>query len=663
MGKTNKKAVDEYSAKQIQVLEGLEPVKKRPGMYIGGTGSEGLHHLIWEVVNNSIDEAMIGHCNDIIIELLKDNRIKITDNGRGIPVEKHPKTKKSTLETIMTTLHAGGKFDSNSYKVSGGLHGVGVSVVNALSKWTRVEVKREGFLWSQEYVKGEPKYQVKKEKKITGNGTAIIFDADSDIFPDIKWNKGKILEYLRHQAYLTKGVKITVIDQRKELPIKDYKGSKYQFYFEGGIVSYIKHLNRSKVVVNESPIYIEKQVGEVYVEVAAQYNDDFKENFFAFTNNIYNPGGGTHVSGFRMALTRSLNDYGKKQGFIKKKEEMFAAEDLREGLVAVISVRMSQAPQFEGQTKDKLGNPEIKGIVFSAVKEGLGYFLEENPTEAKKIFGKCALAAKARQAAKAARDTVIRKGVLDGFALPGKLSDCSSKKAEDCELYLVEGDSAGGSAKQGRDREFQAILPLRGKILNVEKSRLDRMLSSEEIKNLIIALGTGMGDDFKLEKLRYHQIIIMTDADVDGAHIRTLILTLFFRHFKKLIEGGHVFIAQPPLYRVQKGKQIKYAYNDEDKDEIIAGLDVNQNEMKTTSKKKKDKEKKIIVSRFKGLGEMNPELLWDTTMDPENRVLLKVEIEDAEQADKIFTVLMGSEVGPRRKFIQSYAKSVDNLDI
>jgi DNA gyrase subunit B len=672
MIKKSKKDSEEYSAKQIQVLEGLDPVKKRPGMYIGGTGSEGLHHLVWEVVNNSIDEAMIGSCNEITLELLPNNRIKVTDNGRGIPVEKHPKTKKSTLETIMTTLHAGGKFDSKSYKVSGGLHGVGVSVVNALSNWTRVEVKRDGFLWVQEYLEGKPQNAVKKEKEIKGRGTTIIFDANPKIFPEINWNINKILEYLRHQAYLTKGVKITIIDRREELPIKDYQGKHYQFYFEGGIVSYLKHLNRNKIIVNDIPIYIEKEINETYVEVAVQYNDDLKENLFAFTNNIYNPGGGTHVSGFRMALTRSLNDYGKKQGFIKKKDEMFVAEDLREGLTAIISVRMSQSPQFEGQTKDKLGNPEIKGIVFSAVKEGLGYFLEENPLEAKKLFGKCTLAAKARRAAKAARDTIIRKGALDGFALPGKLADCSSKNVEEGELYLVEGDSAGGSAKQGRDRNFQAILPLRGKILNVEKARLDRMLTSEEIKNLIIAIGTGVGNEFDITKLRYHRIIIMTDADVDGAHIRTLLLTLFFRNFRELIEKGHLFIAQPPLFRIQKGKKIEYAYNDEDREEIVENFNKTQNvsqDIKDNSdnengeKKKKEKKGGVVISRFKGLGEMNPSLLWETTMNPENRILLQVTIEDAEKADKIFNVLMGSEVGPRRKFIQAYAKSVNNLDV
>lgn len=655
----NKKA-GEYTSKQIQVLEGLEPVRKRPGMYIGGTGVEGLHHLVWEVVNNSIDEAMAGYCNEIVVEFLEDQMIRITDNGRGIPVDKHAKTKKSSLETVMTTLHAGGKFDKGGYKVSGGLHGVGVSVVNALSKWMRVEVKRDGFLWSQEYIKGKPKARVKKEKPARGTGTVTLFDPDPEIFKEIKWNKHKILEYLRHQAYLTKGVRIRIVDWRKKLPIKGYEGDVYSFYFDGGIVSYVKHLNEGKEAVNSLPVFIEKETEEASVEVALQYNNDFKERLFAFTNNIYNPGGGTHVSGFRMALTRSLNDYGKKQGFIKKKEEMLVAEDMQEGLVAVISVKMPQAPQFEGQTKDKLGNPEVKGLVFSIVKEGLGYYLEENPLEAKKIFGKCVLAAKARQAARAARDTVIRKGALDGFALPGKLADCSSRKPEECELYIVEGDSAGGSAKQGRDRMFQAILPLRGKILNVEKARLDKMLSSEEIKNLIIALGTGVGEEMDVSKLRYHRVIIMTDADVDGAHIRTLLLTLFYRNFPELIENGYLYIAQPPLYRIQMGKKVEYAYNDEDKNEIIGELNKEQDKEK---KGEKEKPKKIVISRFKGLGEMNPDQLWETTMNPKNRVILQVNAEDAEEADRIFDILMGNEVAPRRKFIQTYAKSVENLDV
>ena len=692
-----KKNKTEYTSAQIQVLEGLEPVRKRPGMYIGGTGTEGLHHLIWEVVNNSIDEAMAGNCDEIVVELLKDQWIKITDNGRGIPVDKHPKTKKSSLETVMTTLHAGGKFDNGGYKVSGGLHGVGVSVVNALSKWTRVEVKRDGFLWVQEYTRGKPKAAVKKEKPIKGKatGTTVIFDPDPDVFKEIKWNLEKILEYLRHQAYLTKGVKIKIIDWRKDKPAakqKDYPGEVQTFYFDGGIVSYVRHLNENKEVINDIPVYISKETEEAHVEVALQYNNDFKERLFAFTNNIYNPGGGTHVVGFRMALTRSLNEYGKKQGFIKKKEDTLVSEDLQEGLTTVISVKMPQAPQFEGQTKDKLGNPEIKGIVFSAVKEGLGYYLEENPLEAKKIFGKCVLAAKARQAAKAARDTVIRKGALDGFALPGKLADCSSKKAEDCEIYIVEGDSAGGSAKQGRDRGFQAILPLRGKILNVEKARLDRMLSSEEIKNLIIALGTGVGDELDPSKLRYHRIIIMTDADVDGAHIRTLLLTLFFRNFRELIENGYLYIAQPPLYKIQKGKKIEYAYNEEDKAEIVESfmlesgkggkkkVTVKEEEadaevagaaeeaetmagVEGEAEKSPEQASNIIVSRFKGLGEMNPDQLWDTTMNPENRILLQVSIEDAEEADRIFDILMGNEVAPRRKFIQAHAKSVENLDV
>jgi DNA gyrase subunit B len=677
---------NEYTAKQIQVLEGLEPVRKRPGMYIGGTGEEGLHHLVWEVINNSIDEAMGGYCDKITVELLEDQIIKISDNGRGIPVEIHPKTKKSTLETVMTVLHAGGKFDEGGYKVSGGLHGVGVSVVNALSKWVRVEVDRDGNKWSQEYVRGIPKAEIEKLEKSNQTGTTTIFDPDPEVFKKIKWKKEKILNYLRHQAYLTKGVRITLIDKRKKLPVKDFQGRFYEFYFDGGIISYVKHLNKDKTIINELPIYIEKkaQDSDVFVEAALQYNEGLKERLYAFTNNIHNPGGGTHVVGFRMALTRALNEYGKKQGIIKKKEEMLTAEDLQEGLSAVLSVKMAQSPQFEGQTKDKLGNPEIKGLVFSIIKEGLGYYLEENPSDAKRILGKGMLAAKARMAAKAARDSVIRKGALDGLALPGKLADCSSRNPENSEIYIVEGDSAGGSAKQGRDRSFQAILPVFGKVLNVEKSRLDKVISNDKLQPLIIALGTGIGETFDISKLRYHRIILMSDADVDGAHIRTLMLTFFYRYFKELIENGHIFIAQPPLFRIQKGKTIEYAYNEKDLADILSKyeVDIDPTEIKESAEEVEEKEEKIkdlvkekiknkdelkksniTVSRFKGLGEMNPDQLWKTTMNPETRIMQKVKVEDAEEADRIFNILMGSEVVPRKKFIQMHAKSVDNLDI
>ncbi|MBD3244519.1 MAG: DNA topoisomerase (ATP-hydrolyzing) subunit B [Candidatus Moranbacteria bacterium] len=666
---------NEYTSQHIQVLEGLEPVRKRPGMYIGGTGSEGLHHLLWEVINNSIDEAMAGNCDEITVELLEDQLIKVSDNGRGIPVEKHSKTKKSTLETVMTVLHAGGKFGGGGYKVSGGLHGVGVSAVNALSKWLRVEVIREGSLWSQEYIRGFPKYEVKKEKEAKASGTSVMFDPDPEIFSKIKWKKEKIIEYLRHQAYLTKGIKIKLIDKRKLLPIKDYKGKIYEFYFDGGIVSYVKHLNEGKKIINETPIYIQKEIEKsgVNVEAAIQYNDDYKEKLYAFTNTIHNPGGGTHVSGFRMALTRSLNDYAKKQEIIKKKEETLTSDDLSEGLSAVISVKMSESPQFEGQTKDKLGNPEIKGAVFSAIKEGLGYFLEENPNEAKNIIGKSLLAAKARLAAKAARDSIIRKGALDGMTLPGKLADCSSKDPQECELFIVEGDSAGGSAKQGRDRRFQAILPVFGKMLNVEKSRLDKVIQNDKFQPLIIALGTGIGETFDISKLRYNRIILMSDADVDGAHIRTLMLTFFYRYFKDLVLNGNIYIAQPPLFKVQKGKTFQYVYNEESLKRVLADLSQNKNDQnagpkeimeKDTEDLIKNKEiKGITISRFKGLGEMNPQQLWETTMDPKQRIMLQVTIEDAEEADRIFNVLMGNEVAPRRKFIQVHAKSVENLDV
>ncbi|MBD3238467.1 MAG: DNA topoisomerase (ATP-hydrolyzing) subunit B [Candidatus Moranbacteria bacterium] len=695
---------NKYTSEQIQVLEGLEPVRKRPGMYIGGTGLEGLHHLLWEVVNNSIDEAMAGVCNNIEVALLPDEQIKVEDNGRGIPVEIHEKTKKSTLETVMTMLHAGGKFGGDGYKVSGGLHGVGVSAVNALSKWMRVEVKRDGELWLQEYQRGAPKEKVKKIGEAKGHGTTVIFEPDPDIFPEIKWNKKTIYSYLRQQAYLTKGTRIKVVDKRTELNVKDYQGKSYEFYFDGGVVSYVEHLNENKDIVNEAPVYIQKEIEEAdtYVEVALQYNQDYKEKIQAFTNNIYNPGGGTHVAGFRMALTRSLNDYAKQQGIIKNKEDTLTAEDLQEGLSAVISVKMAKSPQFEGQTKDKLGNPEVKGLVFSVVKEGLGYYLAENPNDAKKIIGKCLLSAKARKAAKAARESIIRKGALDGMSLPGKLADCSSRKAEECEIFIVEGDSAGGSAKQARNRRFQAILPVFGKMLNVEKSRLDKVIKNDKFQPLIIALGTGIDETFDIEKLRYSKIILMSDADVDGAHIRTLMLTFFYRYFKELILNGNIYIAQPPLYRVQKGKRIEYAYNEEDLKKLAITMTTGQ-ENKTETRQKTEKDslpenqtskeaesdkkeeirqaleetdpeelQKIIkekagtgltVSRFKGLGEMNPEQLWETTMDPKTRNLLQVTIEDAEESDRIFNVLMGNEVAPRRKFIQAYASSVENLDV
>ena len=676
---SKQKASQEYTAKQIQVLKGLEPVRKRPGMYIGGTGEEGLHHLIWEVVNNSIDEALAGFCTHITVKLLPNNWVTVADDGRGIPVEIHPQTKKSTLETVMTTLHAGGKFGGGGYKVAGGLHGVGVSVVNALSQNVLVTVKKDGFQWEQSYERGKPEGEVRKVSPSQETGTTVSFLPDGEIFKEINWNKEKILEYLRHQAYLTRGIKITFVDLReapKELKSEDELLYSYTFYFESGIVAYLHSLNAEKNVKNEVPIYINREEGKVGAEIAVQYNEGLKSKLFSFTNNILNPGGGTHLVGFKIALTRSLNDYAKKQGWIKKKEDVLTADDVSEGLTAIISVKMSDPPQFEGQTKDKLGNPEIKGIVYRITKAGLDEYLEENPQDAKQILGKCLLAAKARKAAKAARESVIRKGAMEGMTLPGKLADCSSKDPKECELYIVEGDSAGGSAKQGRDRRTQAVLPLRGKILNVEKARIDKMLSSEEIKNLIIALGTGIGEQADISKLRYNRIIIMTDADVDGAHIRTLLLTFFYRNFPALFAGEHIYIAQPPLYKIQKGKQVAYAYSDFERDQILQ-------EMKGSEGKEEEKEGKteeetekmggeerekvrktgINVQRYKGLGEMNPSQLWETTMNPESRVMLKVDALDAEKANAVFETLMGSEVDPRKQFIQNKAKEVKNLDI
>jgi len=666
----------EYGAKQIQVLEGLAPVRKRPGMYIGGTGIDGLHHLIWEVVDNSIDEAMAGYCNNIEIELLPDNMIRETDNGRGIPVEKHPQTKKSTLETVLTILHAGGKFGGDGYKVSGGLHGVGVSVVNALSSYLRAEVKREGKLWMQEYKAGNPKANVKAIDKAEGTGTAITFQADKEIFPEIKYEWDRIIQRMRQQAYLTKGVKIKIIDSREG---KDKKKT-YAFYFDGGVVSYVKQLNEGKEIKNQVPFHTEKEKDGVITEIAMQYNDGYKEHIFAFANNIHTVDGGTHVAGFKSALTRTFNSFARKKGYLKEKEENLTSEDIMEGLTAVINIKLRD-PQFEGQTKAKLGNANVKSIVASVMSEGLEAYLEENPNDAKEILGKCILTAKARAASRAARETIIRKGALEGMTLPGKLADCSERKAENCELYLVEGDSAGGSAKQGRNRAFQAILPLRGKILNVEKARLDRMLSSIEVKSLIIALGTGVGEQFDISRLRYNRIIIMTDADVDGAHIRTLLLTLFYRYFESLITQGHIYIAQPPLFKVQAGKEFKYVFTEEEKDMTVKEFrsKIDLRKVKTKKEEAEEQElniaegvesgaqdgemKGISIQRYKGLGEMNPTQLWETTMDPATRMMKRVTIQNAQEADMVFDTLMGSEVEPRKKFIQTHAKKVKNLDI
>ncbi len=674
-------ASKEYSAKQITVLEGLAPVRKRPGMYIGNTAGEGLHHMVWEVADNSIDEAMAGFCNYIEVELLPDHTVRVSDNGRGIPVEKHKQTRKSTLETVLTVLHAGGKFGSGGYKVSGGLHGVGVSVVNALSEYLRAEVKREGKVWAQEFVRGKAKGPVKPIGKADGTGTTIIFQADPQIFSVLEYDLETIYSHLRQQAYLTKGTRITVIDSRQTK--KGETGPHYSFYFEGGVASYVKHLNSHKAAKHPNTFFVEKEVEGVHVEVALRYTEEYKETIITFANNIHTVEGGMHLTGFRTALTRTLNNYARKQGILKEKEENLTADDVKEGLTAVISVKIPE-PQFEGQTKAKLGNVEAKSAVDKVTSDGLHVFLEENPRDAEAIVGKCILAQRALVAARAARDTVLRKGALDGLTLPGKLADCSSKDMAQSELYIVEGDSAGGSAKQGRDRNFQAILPLRGKILNVEKARLDKMLANNEIKSLIIAMGTNIGEQFDISGLRYGRIIIMTDADVDGSHIRTLLLTLFYRYFPSLIEQGHLYIAQPPLYRVQYGKNSRYVYREEELDAAVQALKAAAPKSKVKSKKASatpstvtpepaqtgeageasaDHTAKVDVQRYKGLGEMNPTQLWETTMNPESRVMKQVTVSDAEREDEVFDILMGDDVAPRKTFIHAHAKSVKNLDI
>jgi DNA gyrase subunit B len=628
-----------YTADQIQVLEGLSAVRKRPGMYIGSTDVTGLHHLVWEIVDNAIDEAMAGFCNKVQVIVQKDGGLSVEDNGRGIPVDKHKKTGKSALETVITVLHAGGKFGDGGYKVSGGLHGVGISVVNALSEKMLAEVYRDGKIYRQEYGQGNVKGEVEVVGKSDKTGTKITFYPDKEIFDTVVFDFQTILNRLRQQAYLTKGVMITVVDEREE-------DKKYKFYFEGGIKSYVQHLNLSKENIC-NVVYIEKDTDAGYIEVALQYNNSFQETIYTFANNIHTIEGGMHLTGFKSALTRTINAYARKAELLKEKDDNLTADDVREGLTAIVSVKLKD-PQFEGQTKGKLGNAEMRTAVEAVFGEYFNQYLEENPAEGRAVVGKCHLAARARLAARAARDTVIRKGALEGMTLPGKLADCSSRDPVNSELFIVEGDSAGGSAKQGRDRETQAILPLRGKILNVEQSRLDKILANNEVKNLIVALGVGVGETFDAERLRYHKVVIMTDADVDGAHIRTLILTLFYRYFKELIEKGFIYIAQPPLYKVTMGKTIHYVYSDEEKEAYLKTL---------------GKEAKYSIQRYKGLGEMNPEQLWDTTMDPAKRAMLKVTVEDAERADQIFNTLMGAEVMPRKKFIQAYAKKVKNLDI
>ena len=684
--KLSSKVEGGYTAKNITVLEGLEAVRKRPGMYIGSTGPTGLHHMIWEVIDNSFDEAMAGHCTKIELKILPNNYISVTDNGRGIPVDMHPTQKKSALEVVLTQLHAGGKFGDGGYKVSGGLHGVGVSVVNALSTHMRATVHRDGKIWEQDYKCGKPQEKVKSVGKTDHTGTTIMFHPDPSIFETIDFEWKTIIDHLRQQAYLTKGIHLFISDERTtEEKAKDKNApqlpiSNYQFYFEGGIKSYVGHLNKNNEIKHENIFYVEKQVENVAVEIALQYTDSYSEALYAFANNIINPDGGMHVAGFRTALTRTLNNYARNKGILKEKDPNLTGDDVREGLTTIISVKIPE-PQFEGQTKAKLGNPEVKPAVEAVLNDALAIFLEEHPRDAEGILGKCILAAKARNAARLARETVLRKGALEGFTLPGKLADCSSRDASISELYLVEGDSAGGSAKQGRDRNTQAILPLRGKVLNVERARLDKILTNNELKSLIIAMGTNVGEQFDISKLRYNRIIIMTDADVDGSHIRTLLLTLFFRYFPDLITQSHIYIAQPPLFSIKQGKDVQWIYNEEKLEEFKKKNGITDEELATApseeegeenneeaeeNKKNKNitaKKSRFSIQRYKGLGEMNPEQLWETTMNPENRVLKVVTIEDAEKANEIFDTLMGDEVGPRKTFIQTHAKSVKNLDI
>ena len=630
-----------YDESQIQVLEGLEAVRKRPGMYIGSTSSRGLHHLVYEIVDNSIDEALAGFCKNIEVTINEDNSITVIDDGRGMPVGIHPKMGKATVEVIMTVLHAGGKFGGGGYKVSGGLHGVGASVVNALSEYCEVTVKREGFIWQQKYSRGNVLCDLTKIGESDEHGTKVLFKPDHEIFEDTVFDFEVLSSRLRELAFLNKGIAITLIDKREE----EERVEKY--HYEGGIKEFVSYLNRNKEVLHELPIYVEGEKDGIISEIALQYNDGYNENLYSFANNIDTIEGGTHLAGFKSALTRAINDYAKRFGHIKDNDKNLSGDDAREGLTAVVSVKISE-PQFEGQTKTKLGNSEVRGIVDSIVAEGVSIFLEENPAVGKIIIDKALMAARARDAARKARE-LTRKSVLERSTLPGKLADCSSKDPAECEIYIVEGDSAGGSAKQGRDRKFQAILPLRGKILNVEKQRLDRILNADSIRSMVTAFGAGIGKDFDVEKLRYNRIIIMTDADVDGAHIRTLLLTFFYRYMRPLIDEGHVFIAQPPLFKVSKGKREEYAYTELELEKILEDFG--------------GKDSSINIQRYKGLGEMNANQLWDTTMDPEHRILKKATVSDAIAADEIFTILMGDKVEPRREFIQKNAKKISNLDI
>ncbi len=629
-----------YTAADIQVLEGLEAVRRRPGMYIGSTDTRGLHHLVYEIVDNSVDEAIAGYCDHVDIKIHADGVVWVRDNGRGIPVDLHSKQGKSALEVIMTVLHAGGKFGGGGYKVSGGLHGVGASVVNALSEWVEVEVRKDGLVYKQRYRRGIPEGPVEQvgTTEMDDHGTTTTFMADYEIFGSIDYDFDVLLQRFRESAYLTKGLGITFRDERVDREMS--------FFFDGGIVSYVRQLNRNKQAIHPKPFYVYREVNDCLVEVALQYNAGYAESTFSFANNINTVDGGTHLTGFKTALTRTINDYARRNGFLKETDDNLSGEDVREGLTAIVSVKLPE-PQFEGQTKGKLGNAEIAGMVQTVLNDSLSAFLNENPSASRRIVEKCVFASRAREAARKARELVQRKGSLDTFSLPGKLADCSERDPARAELYIVEGDSAGGSAKQGRDRRFQAVLPLRGKILNVEKSRLDKMLQNEEIRALVTALGTSIGDQFDASKLRYHRIILMTDADVDGAHIRTLLLTFFFRHLEELIVDGRLYIAQPPLYRLQSGRDTHYVYSDAQRDEIISS----------------HPGRKWDTQRFKGLGEMNAEQLWDTTMDPAQRTMLQVNIDDAVRADETFDMLMGSAVPPRKRFIQTHAREVENLDI
>ena len=631
----------EYNASAIQVLEGLDPVRKRPGMYIGSTDIRGLHHLVYEVVDNSVDEALAGECDQINITIGADNVLTVEDNGRGIPVDIHPDKGVSALELVMTVLHAGGKFGGEGYQVSGGLHGVGVSVVNALSRWMRVEVRRDGKIYRQEYELGYPKTPVTIVGESDGRGTTSSFLVDQAIMETDDYDFEVLAQRFREMAYLNRSLQFSFRDQRPG------REREVNFYFDGGIISFVRHMNRNRTVVIPTPIYVQRKFENATVEVAMQYCEDYSELVSTFANNINTPNGGSHLTGFRSALTNTINRYARKMNLIGEKEPNLTGDDVREGLTAIVSVKLAN-PQFEGQTKAKLGNAEIRTHTETLVNDALFAYLEENPSDGRRIVDRCLTSARAREAARKARDLVTRKSALEGVSLPGKLADCSERDPAKTEIYIVEGDSAGGSAKQGRDRNFQAILPLRGKILNVEKARLDRILGYEMIKSLITALGTSIGDRFTIEKLRYHRIIIMTDADVDGAHIRTLLLTFFFRHLPDLIEHGHLYIACPPLFRVQHGKSIRYAYNEAERESMLAEI---------------GPDKKVNVQRYKGLGEMNPEQLWETTMNPANRLLLQARVNDAVKADEVFDMLMGSNVPPRKKFIETHAKNVRNLDI